>query len=136
MARRPRLVFEGAIYHVTFRGNARQEIFRQDADRLRFLESLSERVERYGVRLYVYCLMSNHVHLLMETPNGNLSEFMGSLLTSYCTYFNLRHRRTGHLLENRYKSPLVEGDEYLLKLCRYVHLNPVYVGEWRNASGG
>ena len=127
MARRPRLTFEGAIHHVTFRGNGRQAIFHCDADRTRFLESLEERVERYGVRLYLFCLMTNHVHLLVETPKGNLIEFMGSLLTSYTTYFNRRHERSGHVTQGRYDSPLVERDDYLLRLSRYIHLNPVFV---------
>ena len=127
MARWARVVFGGATYHVIFRGNARERIFRDDRDRVRLLESLAERVVRYRVRLYLYVLMRNHVHLLVETPDANLPTFMGSLLTSYTTYFNLRHNRDGHLTQGRYKSPLVEGDEYLLRLSRYIHQNPVYV---------
>ncbi len=134
MARKPRLTFEGAIHHVTFRGNGRQAIFEHDADRIRFLESLEERIDRYGIRLYLYCLMTNHVHLLVETPTGNLSAFMGSLLTSYTTYFNRRNKRTGHVTQGRYDSPLVEGDEYLLRLSRYIHLNPVFVEGWEEVS--
>ena len=133
MARKTRLQYEGAIHHVTFRGNARADIFLDDADRERMMESLAERVESYQVRLYLYCLMSNHVHLVVETPQGNLSAFMGSLLTSYTVYFNLRHRRAGHVTQGRYSSPVVEGDDYLLKLSRYVHLNPVQV---RRAGSG
>lgn len=126
MARRPRLVFAGAIYHVTFRGNERRNIFRDDDDRERFLLSLAERVPIYQVRLYLYALMPNHVHLLIETRLPNVSAFLGSLLTSYATYFNRRHRRAGHLTQNRYHSSLVEGDTYLLRLSRYIHLNPVF----------
>jgi len=133
MARKPRLTFEGAIHHVTFRGNGRKTIFRCDEERSRFLESLAERAERYRIRLYLYCLMTNHVHLLVETPAGNLSAFMGSLLTSHATYFNLRNRNSGHVTQGRYHSPLVEGDDYLLRLSRYIHLNPVFVGGLKHA---
>jgi hypothetical protein len=83
------------------------------------------------VRLYLFCLMSNHVHLLVETPGGNLSRFMQRVQTAYTVYFNLRHGRAGHLMQGRYGAVLVEGDEYLLRLSRYVHLNPVHVGECR-----
>jgi len=136
VARIARIQFEGAIYHVSFRGVERRDIYGDDRDRLRFLESLAERVEEYRVRLYLYCLMSNHAHLLVETPKGNLSAFMGSLLTSYSTYFNRRRRRSGHLLQGRYTSPLVEGDRYLLKLSRYIHLNPVMVRRLRRLPVG
>ena len=136
MARKARLQYEGSIHHVTFRGNARQDIFLDDADRIRLLGSVRERVEGYQVKLYLYCLMSNHVHLLVETPLGNLSAFMGSLLTSYTVYFNRRHRRVGHLTQGRYSSPVVEGDEYLLKLSRYVHLNPVQIKRMRKKELG
>ena len=91
------------------------------------MASLAERVGDFQIRLYLYCLMVNHVHLLLETPSANISAFMESLLTSYAVYFNLRHHRSGHLTQGRFKSPLVEGDEYLLRLSRYIHLNPVFV---------
>ena len=119
---------------MTFRGNERRNIFSDSRDRQALLDRLAERVERYQIRLYLYCLMSNHVHLLLETPKANLSAFMGSLLTSYTNYFNARHRRSGHLMQGRFKSPLVEGDEYLLRLSRYIHLNPVCVEEWMNGG--
>jgi putative transposase len=130
MARRLRLLFEGGIYHVTFRGNRRQAIFRDDADRRRLLERLAESVETYGVRIYLYCLMANHVHLLVETPRGNLDRFMGSVLTGYTVYFNRRHRQVGHLFQGRYGAQVVAGDDYLLRLSRYIHLNPVYLASW------
>ena len=130
MARRLRMLFEGGIYHVTFRGNRRQAIFRDDADRRRLLARLAESVEIYGVRLYLYCLMSNHVHLLVETPQGNLDRFMGSVLTGYTIYFNRRHRQVGHLFQGRYGAQVVAGDEYLLRLSRYIHLNPVCIASW------
>ena len=133
MARNLRIEYPGAIYHVTSRMIGdwqvdRSRLFRDDADRQRFLERLAERVKQYQVRLYLYCLMANHFHLVCETPAGNLSRFMQSLTTAYTVYYNLRHRRHGHLLDGRFKSKLVEGDEYLLGLSRYVHLNPVCAG--------
>ena len=129
MARKLRLLFEGALYHVTFRGNARQDVFADDQDRLRLLERLCESAENFAVTVHAYCLMSNHVHLLVGTPQGNLDRFMGSLLTGYTLYFNRRHGRVGHLMQGRYGAQVVEGDEYLYRLSRYIHLNPVKVAE-------
>ncbi len=103
-------------------------LFRDDADRLRFLDSLAERVEQYNIRLYLFVLMLNHTHLVFETPQANCSAFMQSLSTAYSVYYNLRHDRHGHLFDGRFKAKLVEGDAYLLALSRYVHLNPVQVG--------
>jgi putative transposase len=129
MARQLRVEYPGAIYHVTCRmlGNARSRLFKDDADRQRFLKRLSERVEQFNIRLYMFVLMKNHFHLVFETPEGNCSRFMQSLSTAYTVYYNLRHRRHGHLFDGRYKAKVVEGDEYLLALTRYVHLNPVKV---------
>ena len=127
MARKPRLVYEGAIYHVAFRGNERRLLFHDDADRARLLAALADRIPGHDIRLYLYALMPNHVHLMVETPRANISAFMGSLLTSYATYFNRRHRRAGHLTQNRYMSVAVQGDTHLLRLSRYIHLNPVRV---------
>jgi len=118
--------FEGAIYHVTVRGNGRSDIFTDDSERSRLLERLAERVESFNIRLYLFVLMTNHLHLVFETPGANLCSFMQSLLTAYSVYFNLRHGRHGHVTEGRYKAKLVEGDRYLLNLTRYVHLNPVF----------
>jgi putative transposase len=131
MARPLRIQYEGAIYHVTVRGNGRQGIFIDDRDRERFLERLSDAVEVHGVRLYLYCLMSNHVHLMVETPSGNLSRFMHQVQTAYVAYFNRRHDRTGHLTQGRYGARVVRGEAYVLALSRYVHLNPVFVAEAR-----
>lgn len=133
MARHLRVEFPGAIYHVACRmiGDSRLEhsrLFVDDKDRERFLERLGERVEEYHVRLYLFVLMTNHFHLVFETPEGNCSRFMQSLSTAYTVYYNLRHSRHGHLLDGRYKAKLIEGDDYLLALSRYVHLNPVMVG--------
>ena len=98
-----------------------------DTDRIHFLELLSENVETHHIRLYALTLMSNHYHLLCETPRANLAAFMQQLNSGYTVHFNVKHRRTGHLLGGRYKAKLVEGDEYLLKLTRYIHLNPVKI---------
>jgi len=127
MARQLRLEYKGAIYHITVRSNGKEDLFEDDPDRVYLLGRLKESAEQHGVRVYLFCLMRNHFHLVVETPNGNLGRFMQSLLTGYTVYFNLRHRRHGHVTQGRYGARLVEGDAYLLKLSRYVHLNPVYV---------
>ncbi len=127
MARALRIEFEGAIYHVTSRGNEKGSIFKDEHDRIRFLAKLGENLETHGARVYAYVLMGNHYHLLLETPRANLSAFMQQFNTSYTVYYNHRHRRRGHLFEGRYKAKVVEGDRYLLTLARYVHLNPVKV---------
>lgn len=116
-------------------GDSRLEhsrLFVDDKDRERFLERLGERVEEYQIRLYLFVLMTNHFHLVFETPEGNCSKFMQSLSTAYTVYYNLRHSRHGHLMDGRYKAKLVEGDDYLLALSRYVHLNPVVVDSWKD----
>jgi len=125
MARKLRVQFEGAIYHATVRGVERRAIFTERRERERFLERLADGVETHGVRLYMFCLMTNHAHLVLETPLANLDKFMHGLETAYTVYFNLRNDRVGHLFQGRYGADLVEGDRYLLKLTRYVHLNPV-----------
>jgi putative transposase len=107
------------------RGNERREVFRDDKDRQRFLETLGEAVQQFGLRLHAYCLMPNHYHLLLCTPQSNLSRAMAWLQTTYTTRFNARHRRRGHLFQGRYKAQLVEADEYARWLVEYVHLNPV-----------
>lgn len=133
MARPLRLEYEGAIYHVMARGNERGAIFRLNSDRLRFLEKLGESAETFQVRVYAYVLMQNHWHGLIETPRGNLSAFMQQFNTSYTVYYNTKHRRVGHLYSGRYKAPLVEGDDYLLRLARYIHLNPIRISTVKDA---
>ena len=132
MARPQRIEYEGALYHVTARGNERRAIFLDDGDRTRFLRVLSESVERFDVRLYLFCLMANHIHLVLETPQANLGRFMHRLQTAYTVYFNHRHNRHGHLTQGRYGASLIEEDAYLLRLSRYVHLNPVFTKSWRS----
>jgi REP element-mobilizing transposase RayT len=102
MARPQRIEYEGAVYHVAVRGNERQAIFRDDADRAYFVRVLGESVKPFDVRLYLYCLMTNHVHLVVETPRANLGRFMHRVQTAYTVHFNRRHRRSGHLTQGRY----------------------------------
>ena len=135
MARPLRLEYEGAIYHVMARGNERGAIFRLNRDRLRFIEKLGESAQTYHVRVYAYTLMRNHWHGLIETPRGNLSAFMQQFNTSYTTYYNTKNQRVGHLYSGRYKAPLIEGDDYLLRLSRYIHLNPVHIAAFDELPG-
>jgi len=130
MARKLRIKYAGAIYHVTFRGNARQAIFVDDRDRERLTERVGESAQDFGVRVYEYCWMPNHGHLLVETPAANVSAFMASVLTGYTVYYNLRHGRSGHVMQGRFGSTVVSGDAYLLRLSRYIHLNPVVARRW------
>jgi putative transposase len=125
MARPLRVEYEGAVYHITSRGNARESIFLDDEDRIIFLAALGETVTRYGWICHAYCLMSNHYHLLLETPSPNLSRGMKLLNGVYTQRFNRHHKRCGHLLQGRYKSILVEKESHLLELARYVVLNPI-----------
>jgi len=125
MARPLRLEFEGALYHITSRGNASESIFLNDGDRVRFLEILADVVDRFGWICHAYCLMTNHYHLLIETPDANLSRGMHLLNGTYTQWFNHRHDRVGHLFQGRFKAILVEKESYLLELVRYVVLNPV-----------
>lgn len=135
MARPLRIQYPSAVYHVTCRGNERREIFRDDKDRKTFLEILSQSIEIYNIRLYSYILMSNHFHLLIETPLGNLGEFMRHFNITYTSYFNRRHKRVGHLYQGRYKSIVVDKDEYLSVLSRYIHLNPIRTKQVKGKAG-
>ena len=125
MARPLRIVFEGAFYHVTSRGNERKAVFKSRRDREKFLEYLESATERYAAVVHTYCLMDNHYHLLLETPAGNLPQIMRHINGAYTTYFNVKRARSGHLFQGRYKAILVEKDEYAKELSRYIHLNPV-----------
>jgi len=128
MARPLRLEFEGALYHVISRGNARQEIFRDNVDYQQLLKLLAAAVERYSWLVHAYCLLSNHYHLLVETPQPNLSAGMRQLNGTYAQYFSRRHDRPGHLFQGRFKAYVVDKDSYLLELSRYIALNPVKAG--------
>ena len=128
MARPLRINYEGAVYHVTARGNERKNIVIDDDDRRRFVKVLLDVVDQFGVILYAWVLMDNHYHLLLETPKANLSLAIRHLNGVYTQGFNRGHKRAGHLFQGRFKSILVEKEPYLLELCRYVVLNPVKAG--------
>jgi len=125
MARKPRVHFPGALYHVISRGNQRQDIFLDEKDLKTYLSYLSEYKIRYPFRLYAYALMKNHFHLLLEVEEIPLSKIMQSLLFRYTRYFNKRYGKVGHLFQGRYRAILCDKDAYLLELVRYIHLNPV-----------
>lgn len=132
MARLARVEYAGALYHVTVRGNNRRELFQDNRDRIRMIEGLGAKAEETGVRVYAFCLMSNHVHLFLETPHGNLGRFMHKWQTGYTVYYNQKHGESGHLMQGRYGAKPVEGDRYVLNLTRYIHLNPVFFASMRN----
>jgi len=128
MARQLRIEYEGAFYHVTSRGNQRGRIFRDEKDRQRLKTILERTKERYGYLLHGYVFMSNHYHLLIETPHANIKQIMQNINTSYTVFVNRKYQRSGHLLQGRYKAFIVDKERYLLELGRYIHLNPVRAG--------
>ena len=125
MARRARAEVEGGLYHVITRGNNRRQIFKSPADYEKFLSLLAVQKVRLPFFLYSYCLMSNHVHLLIERRADTIGRIMHRVLTGYSKYYNRRYRRVGHLLQGRHKAILCQSDRYLSELVRYIHLNPV-----------
>ncbi|MDP3296369.1 MAG: transposase [Thermodesulfovibrionia bacterium] len=125
MARPLRIEYDGALYHVTSRGNEKKPIFKDDADRSVFLDILHKVNKRYNWICHAYCLMNNHYHLVIETPDGNLSKGMRQLNGVYTQTFNRRHKRAGHILQGRYKAILIQKESHLLEVCKYVVLNPV-----------
>jgi len=125
MARPLRIEYPGAVYHATSRGNEKKPVFKDDTDRLNFLNTLQHVNKRYNWICHAYCLMTNHYHLLIETPDGNLSIGMRQVNSVYTQLFNKRHGRAGHLFQGRYKAILIQKDSHLLEVCRYVVLNPV-----------
>jgi REP-associated tyrosine transposase len=128
MSRPVRIEFPDALYHVTARGDRREDIFDDDRDRLSFLETFEHVVCRFNWLCYAWCLMDNHYHLLIQTPDGNLSKGMRQLNGVYTQTSNRRHRRVGHLFQGRFNAILVDSEAYLLELSRYVVLNPVRAG--------
>src|SRR5436305_4212417 len=140
MARPPRLQFPGAVYHVTTRGVRKAAIYTDTRDRLRFGQLLQGVVDRFEWRCHTYCWMTNHFHLLVETPHGDLSRGMHRLNGMYARWFNWRHDYEGHLFDRRFGAVLVEDESHLLELTRYIVLNPVractcdHPGEWRWSS--
>jgi len=133
MARPLRLEYPGAAYHVTARGNARADIFLDDVDRVLFLEVYAHVSRRFNWVCHAYCLMTNHYHFVIETPDANLSKGMRQLNGVYTQRLNRQHGWTGHVLQGRFTAILVERETYLLELCRYVVLNPVRTGMVRSA---
>jgi REP element-mobilizing transposase RayT len=128
MPRQARLDVPGALHHIMVRGIDKTNIFRDDEDKARFLERLGRTVTEGKCTVYAWVLMDNHVHILFKSGKAGISTVMRKLLTWYALHFNRRHRRTGHLFENRYKSILCDEDNYLLALIRYIHLNPLRAG--------
>ena len=140
MSRPLRIQFAGACYHLTSRGDRREAIFADDADRAIFLTVLQQGLQRFHARLLAYCLMGNHYHLVLVTEQPNLSLLMRHLNGVYTQDFNRRHNLVGHLFQGRFKAVLVDSDRYLMALCRYVELNPVRArlvslpGDWAWSS--
>src|SRR3989338_4817159 len=128
MARPLRIEYAGAFYHVMNRGLERREIFQSSQDYEKFLTLLDPLFDRYQVRLHSYCLMPNHYHLYVETPQGYLSKIMRQLDGVYTQSYNRRYKRVGPLLQGRYKAILIEKENYSLELSRYIHLNQVKAG--------
>jgi REP element-mobilizing transposase RayT len=138
MARAWRIEYEGALYHVLSRGNEQRPIFIDNDDRLLFLETLGEMSERFEIDVFAYVLMDNHYHLLFRTNRANLSKSMQWFGATYTKRFNVRHNRSGHLFQGRFKNMLVENDAYLLQLSYYIHRNPLRAGKsgakWLNTN--
>jgi REP element-mobilizing transposase RayT len=128
MARPLRIEYPGAFYHVLNRGERREPIVRGSQDRERFVSDLSKLAKQYGVQIHGYCLMTNHYHLLLETPHANLSQAMQWLNAAYAAYYNRRHRCCGHLFQGRFNAILIEAGTHLEAVSRYIHLNPVRAG--------
>lgn len=128
MARKPRIYYPGALYHIIMRGNARQDVFVSYEDRNRFLLFMQEGVERYGHRVLAYCLMTNHIHLAIQVADIPLSRIMQNLTFRYTKWLNWRLNRVGHIFQGRYKAILIDVDSYFLELVAYIHLNPVRAG--------
>jgi len=125
MARPLRIEYDGAVYHITSRGNARSDIYLGDEDRELFLDVLGYVIQRFDWKCHAYCLMSNHYHLMIETPQPNLSRGMSQLNGMFTQRFNRKHGRIGHVFQGRYKSIIVDKDAYLLELSRYIVRNPL-----------
>jgi REP element-mobilizing transposase RayT len=134
MARKPRIHYPGAFYHVMLRGNGGQDIFFSDADRSRFYLLLQEGIERYKYRIHAFCQMTNHVHLAIQVGNIPLSRIMQNVSFRYARYINSEKNKIGHLFQGRYKALLIDGDSYFVELVRYIHCNPVRAGLAENPN--
>ncbi|TWI59885.1 REP element-mobilizing transposase RayT [Halalkalibacter nanhaiisediminis] len=125
LARKPRVWFPGASFHITSRGNRRASIFYDQDDRLMYLSLLEETRLQYPFHLHAYCLMTNHIHLLLETIDTPTKDIIKKLHSLYAIYFNRRHRISGHLFQGRYHAELIDNNPYFLEVSKYIHLNPV-----------
>lgn len=134
MPRQVRIKGEYSVYHIIQRGNKRKNLFLSDADRLKFIDTLQKTREKYNFAVYAYCLMSNHVHLLIDDNGNDVSAIIKSINISYAQYFNRIYRRCGHLFQDRFRSELINDDGYLLEVSRYIHNNPVKAGIVREPS--
>lgn len=128
MPRRARLISESGIYHIMVRGNEKKHIFIDDEDRARLLGIISDKAQLEDVQILSYCLMSNHIHVLIMHKNAQISRFMKRVEVTYAYYFNKKYGRMGHLFQDRYKSETIDTNEYLLAAVRYIHKNPVKAG--------
>lgn len=128
MSRSPRVTSESGVYHLMIRGNERKNLFLDEYDRDHFLNILAKKKAESATVIYAYCLMDNHVHLVLRDMENELSGLMRGLNTSYAMFFNSKYGRTGHLFQGRFKSEVVENDRYLMACIRYVHNNPVKAG--------
>lgn len=128
MARKPQHHFPTRFYHVMLRGNNGQDIFLNDVDRHRLYDLLWEGIERFDHRIHGFCLMTNHIHLIIQIGHFPLSQVMHHLTTNYAIYFNYTYKRVGHLFQGRFRRKIVDAENYLAELSRYVHLNPVRAG--------
>ena len=128
MPRQARIKGEFSVYHIIQRGNERKNLFFSDDDRLSFVETIERTKKKYNFLLYAYCLMDNHVHLLIDDNGNDISRLVKSINISYAYYFNRTYRRCGHLFQDRFRSELVDNDGYLLEVSRYIHNNPVRAG--------
>ena len=125
MARQHRVWYPGAMYHITSRGNRRAALFYDDIDRKTYLDLLEETNLYYPFSLHAYCLMTNHIHLQLETINKHIKHIMKMLNSRYAIYFNKRHKLVGHVFQGRYGAEIIETKDYQLEVSRYIHLNPL-----------
>ena len=135
MPRQARRKSESGIYHIMLRGINQQQIFEDEEDGFRFLETLSKYKEQCGYEIYAYCLMSNHVHILLKEGKENLTLVLKRIAGSYVYWYNWKYRRCGHLFQDRFKSEPVEDDAYFLTVIRYIHQNPIKAGICKNIDG-
>ena len=134
MSRKPRIWYPGAAYHISNRGNRQLSIFQDDKDRFKYLELLEETRTYYPFILHTYCLMTNHLHLQLETINHHPQDIMKMLNSRYGIYFNKRHDLVGHIFQGRYRSDLIDSAEYFLNVSRYIHLNPIQANIVQNPA--